>query len=84
MSMTTQGEMLHCAPGRTDIALAANSGADNPGIAADALGGLVLPLADVRGTFLLGGCWPSRPTRCFSVGGCCLGRRFTLLRPALG
>jgi hypothetical protein len=27
--MITQNAMLHCAPGRTDIALAANSGADN-------------------------------------------------------
>ncbi|MGC5365640.1 MFS transporter [Streptomyces sp. DT24] len=54
--MTTQNEMLYCAPGRTDIALAANSGAYNAGIAAGAaLGGLILPLTDVRGTFLLGG-----------------------------
>ncbi|MCG8969627.1 MFS transporter [Streptomyces sp. CL12-4] len=54
--MTTQNEMLRCAPGRTDLALAANSGAYNAGIAAGAaLGGLVLPLADVRGTFLAGG-----------------------------
>ncbi|MGW7575605.1 MFS transporter [Streptomyces sp. NPDC054765] len=54
--MTTQNAMLHCAPGRTDIALAANSGAYNAGIAAGAaLGGLILPLADVRGTFLAGG-----------------------------
>ncbi|MFI2780202.1 MFS transporter [Streptomyces sp. ALB3] len=54
--MTTQNEMLRCAPGRTDIALAANSGAYNAGIAAGAaLGGLVLPLADVRGAFLTGG-----------------------------
>ncbi|MFF3842592.1 MFS transporter [Streptomyces sp. NPDC001930] len=54
--MTTQNAMLHCAPGRTDIALAANSGAYNAGMAAGAaLGGLVLPLADVRGTFLVGG-----------------------------
>lgn len=51
--MTTQNEMLHCAPGRTDIALAANSWACNAGIAAGAaLGGLVLHLADVRATFL--------------------------------
>ncbi|WP_432215788.1 hypothetical protein [Streptomyces hygroscopicus] len=56
MFMTTQNEMLRCAPGRTDIALAANSGAYKAGIAAGAaLGGLVLPLADVRGTFLVGG-----------------------------
>ncbi|MFB8087360.1 MFS transporter [Streptomyces sp. NPDC055992] len=54
--MTTQNAMLHCAPGRTDIALAANSGLYNAGIAAGAaLGGLILPLADVRGTFLAGG-----------------------------
>ncbi|MGW0903129.1 hypothetical protein [Streptomyces sp. NPDC002853] len=53
--MTTQNEMLHCAPGRTDIALAANSGAYNAGIAAGAaLGGLILPLADVQGAFLAG------------------------------
>ncbi len=54
--MTTQNAMLHCAPGRTDIALAANSGSYNAGIAAGAaLGGLVLPLAGARGTFLVGG-----------------------------
>ncbi|WP_247745241.1 MFS transporter [Streptomyces oryzae] len=54
--MITQNEMLHCAPGRTDLALAANSGAYNAGIAAGAaLGALVLPLAGVRGTFLVGG-----------------------------
>ena len=54
--MTTQNEMLHCAPGRTDIALAANSGAYNAGIAAGAaLGGLILSLADVQGAFLAGG-----------------------------
>lgn len=55
--MTAQNAMLHCAPGRTDIALAANSGSYNAGIAAGAaLGGLVLRLADARGTFLAGGC----------------------------
>lgn len=54
--MATQNEMLHCAPGRTDMALAANSGAYNAGIAAGAaLGGLVLSLSDVRGAFLMGG-----------------------------
>ncbi|MFD7663713.1 MFS transporter [Streptomyces sp. NPDC059788] len=54
--MATQHAMLRCAPGRTDIALAANSGAYNAGIAAGAaLGGLVLPLAGVRGVFLMGG-----------------------------
>ncbi|HET9382907.1 MAG TPA: MFS transporter [Streptomyces sp.] len=54
--MATQNEMLSCAPGRTDLALAANSGAYNAGIAAGAaLGGLVLPHAGVRGAFLAGG-----------------------------
>lgn len=54
--MTAQNAMLQCAPRRTDIALAANSGSYNAGIAAGAaLGGLVLRLADVRGTFLAGG-----------------------------
>lgn len=54
--MTAQNAMLHYAPGRTDIALAANSGAYNAGIAAGAaLGALVLPLAGIRGTFLAGG-----------------------------
>ncbi|MGW1164610.1 MFS transporter [Streptomyces sp. NPDC002550] len=54
--MVTQNEMLHYAPGRTDLALASNSGAYNAGIAAGAaLGALVLPLAGVRGTFLVGG-----------------------------
>ncbi|MFJ9588766.1 MFS transporter [Streptomyces acidicola] len=54
--MATQNAMLHCAPGRTDIALAANSGSYNAGIAAGAaLGGLILPWAGVRDTFLAGG-----------------------------
>ncbi|MFI2201693.1 MFS transporter [Streptomyces sp. NPDC020192] len=54
--MATQNEMLRCAPGRTEMALAANSGAYNAGIAAGAaLGGLFLPLAGVRGIFLVGG-----------------------------
>ncbi len=54
--MAAQNEMLICAPGRTDLALAANSGAYNAGIAAGAaLGALILPLAGVRGTFLAGG-----------------------------
>ncbi|MFB0617806.1 MFS transporter [Streptomyces sp. AGS-58] len=54
--MTTQNAMLHCAPGRTDIALAANSGAYNAGIATGAmLGALILSLGDVRATFLAGG-----------------------------
>lgn len=74
--MTTQNAMLHCAPGRTDIALAANSGAYNAGIAAGAaLGGLILPLADVRGTFLAGGL--------LSVAACAvlLGGRLLRQRP---
>ena len=54
--MATRNAMLHCAPGRTDIALAANSGSYNAGIAAGAApGGLILPSADVRDTFLVGG-----------------------------
>ncbi|KUL35434.1 sugar transporter [Streptomyces sp. NRRL F-4489] len=54
--MATQHAMLRCAPGRTDLALAANSGAYNAGIAAGAaLGGLLLPLAGVRAAFLAGG-----------------------------
>ncbi|WP_432107327.1 MFS transporter [Streptomyces sp. AA1529] len=54
--MATQHAMLHCAPGRTDLALAANSGLYNAGIAAGAaLGGLVLSSADVRAAFLVGG-----------------------------
>ncbi|WP_405836488.1 MFS transporter [Streptomyces sp. NBC_01518] len=54
--MTAQNAMLECAPRRTDIALAANSASYNAGIASGAaLGGLVLRLADVRGTFLAGG-----------------------------
>ncbi|MER8009435.1 MFS transporter [Streptomyces sp. NPDC094149] len=54
--MTTQNAMLWCARGRTDMALAANSGLHNAGIAAGAaLGGLILSLTDVRTTFLTGG-----------------------------
>ncbi len=54
--MATQNEMLHCAPGRTDIALAANSASYNAGIAAGAaLGGLLLALVGVRAAFLAGG-----------------------------
>ncbi|MCX5396718.1 MFS transporter [Streptomyces sp. NBC_00102] len=54
--MATQNVMLYCAPGRTDLALAANSGAYNAGIAAGAaIGGLALRLADVRAAFLAGG-----------------------------
>ncbi|MFD8936318.1 MFS transporter [Streptomyces sp. NPDC059578] len=54
--MATQNQMLRFAPGRTEIALAANSGAYNAGVAAGALlGGLVLPSLGVRATFLVGG-----------------------------
>lgn len=54
--MTTQHAMLRCAPGRTDLALAANSGSYHAGIAAGAaLGALVLSLGGVRATFLVGG-----------------------------
>ncbi|WP_234336136.1 MFS transporter [Streptomyces sp. NRRL S-920] len=71
--MTTQNAMLHCAPARTDIAFAANSGAYNAGIAAGAaLGGLLLPLVGVRGAFLAGGL--------LTVGACAVllgGRAFT-------
>jgi predicted MFS family arabinose efflux permease len=75
--MTTQNEMLRCAPGRTDLALAANSGAYNAGIAAGAaLGGLVLPLAGVRGTFLAGGL--------LTAGACAVLLGGRLLRPGPG
>ncbi|MER0477582.1 MFS transporter [Streptomyces sp. Edi2] len=54
--MATQNQMLRFAPGRTEIALAANSGAFNAGVAGGALlGGLILPVWDVRATFLVGG-----------------------------
>ncbi|MER5555251.1 MFS transporter [Streptomyces sp. NPDC002793] len=54
--MATQNQMLRVAPGRTEIALAANSGAYNAGIAAGALlGGMILSASDVRATFLVGG-----------------------------
>ncbi|MER6722771.1 MULTISPECIES: hypothetical protein [Streptomyces] len=54
--MATQHEMPRCAPGRTDMALAANSGGYNAGIAAGAaIGALLLPRVEVRGTFLAGG-----------------------------
>lgn len=54
--MATQHEMLRCAPARTDLALAANSGAYNAGIAAGAaLGALALRPGDVRDAFLAGG-----------------------------
>ncbi len=54
--MATQSQVLQVAPGRTETALAANSAAFNVGIAAGALvGGAVLPVVGVRGTFLIGG-----------------------------
>jgi len=54
--MATQVRVLRLAPGRTEIALAANSAAFNVGVALGALvGGLVLYALDVRGTFLIGG-----------------------------
>ncbi|MBC2878966.1 MULTISPECIES: MFS transporter [Streptomyces] len=54
--MATQARVLESAPGRTEVALAANSGAFNAGVAVGALlGGALLPAAGVRGTFLAGG-----------------------------
>ncbi|MGK5641099.1 MFS transporter [Streptomyces sp. URMC 126] len=54
--MATQARILESAPGRTEVALAANSGAFNAGVAVGALlGGALLPAAGVRGTFLAGG-----------------------------
>ncbi|MCF1598257.1 MFS transporter [Streptomyces muensis] len=54
--MATQTRVLRVAPGRTETALAANSAAYNVGIAVGALlGGVLLPLVGVRGTFLVGG-----------------------------
>ncbi|GHH14812.1 MFS transporter [Streptomyces lanatus] len=54
--MATQSRVLQVAPGRTETALAANSAAYNVGIAAGALlGGALLPVVGVRGTFLVGG-----------------------------
>ncbi|POX61802.1 MFS transporter [Streptomyces sp. Ru62] len=68
--MTAQNAMLHWAPGRTDLALAANSGAYNAGIAAGAaLGGLVLPFAGVRGAFLAGGLLTAGACAVLLVGG---------------
>lgn len=56
---------------RTDIALAANSGAFNAGIAAGAVfGGLVLSLADVRAVFLVGGLLTVAACTMLLVGGC--------------
>ncbi|EPD64059.1 MFS transporter [Streptomyces sp. HGB0020] len=54
--MATQSQVLRVAPGRTESALAANGAAFNAGVAAGALlGGCLLPVVDVRGTFLVGG-----------------------------
>ncbi|WP_345652144.1 MFS transporter [Streptomyces siamensis] len=54
--MATQSQVLRYAPGRTELALAANSAAFNAGVAAGALaGGALLPHVGVRGTFLVGG-----------------------------
>jgi DHA1 family inner membrane transport protein len=54
--MATQSQMLRVAPGRTEIALAANSAIFNLGVALGALcGGLLLRAFDVRETFLVGG-----------------------------
>lgn len=54
--MASQSQVLRVAPGRTESALAANSAAFNLGVAAGALlGGGLLPVVDVRGTFLVGG-----------------------------
>ncbi|MFJ8537023.1 MFS transporter [Streptomyces sp. NPDC093591] len=54
--MASQSRVLQVAPGRTETALAANSAAYNVGIAAGALlGGVLLPVVGVRGTFLVGG-----------------------------
>jgi DHA1 family inner membrane transport protein len=54
--MATQSQVLHVAPGRTELALAANSAAFNAGVAAGALtGGALLSAVGVRGTFLIGG-----------------------------
>lgn len=54
--MATQSQVMHVAPGRTETAVAANSAAYNTGVAAGAfVGGLLLHLIGVRGTFLIGG-----------------------------
>ncbi|MEU1275116.1 MFS transporter [Streptomyces sp. NPDC005799] len=53
--VATQSQVLRVAPGRTETALAANSAAFNVGVAAGALlGGGLLPLVGLRGTFLAG------------------------------
>ncbi|GAA2229017.1 sugar transporter [Kitasatospora cystarginea] len=77
----TQNQMLRCAPGRTEIALAANSGAYNAGIAAGALlGGLVLHGTAVRQTFLAGGLLTLAALAVLLVGGQPLPRRMALTR----
>jgi predicted MFS family arabinose efflux permease len=54
--MATQNRVLQFAPGRTEMALAGNSAAFNVGVAAGAIiGGMVMPVVEVRGTFLIGG-----------------------------
>ncbi|MET7596905.1 MFS transporter [Streptomyces sp. NPDC004082] len=54
--MATQSQVLQVAPGRSELALAANSAAFNAGVAAGALtGGALLSVTGVRGTFLVGG-----------------------------
>jgi predicted MFS family arabinose efflux permease len=54
--MATQSRVMRVAPGRTEIALAANGAAFNVGVALGALcGGLSLRVFDVRTTFLMGG-----------------------------
>jgi predicted MFS family arabinose efflux permease len=54
--MATQSQVLWVAPGRTESALAANSAAFNVGVAVGSLlGGGLLPVVGVRGTFLVGG-----------------------------
>ncbi|MGK4584746.1 MFS transporter [Kitasatospora sp. HPMI-4] len=82
----TQNQVLRCAPGRTEIALAANSGAYNAGIAAGALlGALVLHGTSVRPTFLVGGLLTLAALAVLLVGGQPLPRRtaFTRSRTAL-
>lgn len=54
--MAGQSRVLNVAPGRTEVALAANSAAFNVGVACGALiGGVALPSLEVRGTFGVGG-----------------------------
>ncbi|MEU9284589.1 MFS transporter [Streptomyces sp. NPDC048275] len=70
--MATQSQVLQVAPGRTELALAANSAAFNAGVAAGALtGAALLPAVGVRGTFLVGGVLT-------------LGALTVLIRPAPG